>query len=347
MTRVDFYLTEQSKPAKRIFLYFVAFFLILLLFGFQAQNLGASEKIKVVTSVFPLMEFAAAVSGDRGEVSLLLPPGAEIHTWQPRPSDIIRLSSADLFVYIGQGLEPWLHDLLKSARNPNLRVLEASRGIPMIDEEGLVLEGHERSQESIIHSADKHQEQGIIHSEHEHEHGTRDPHIWLDFKNDRTIVDKIAAVLSEIDPESSAIFEKNAAAYKEELQRLDQKFKDELKDCVHQTIILGGHAAFGYLARSYNLRQVSLYGLSPDSRPTPKKLIQVVELAKKYGIKVIFFEVHASNELARVLAEEVGARTLVLNPGANLTKQELKSGKTFFDIMEENLENLKDGLGCK
>jgi zinc transport system substrate-binding protein len=335
MTRVYFYLTEQSTPAKKTFSFFLAFFLILLLFGFQAQNLDASEKIRIVTSVFPLMEFAAAVSGDRGEVSLLLPPGAEIHTWQPRPSDIIRLSSADLFVYIGQGLEPWLHDLLKSVRNPNLRALEASQGIPMIDEEGFVLDVHQRRRE------------GVIHSEHEHEHGAHDPHIWLDFKNDRIIVDKIAAVLSEIDPEGSFIFEKNAAAYKEKLQRLDQKFKDELKDCVHQTIILGGHAAFGYLARSYNLRQVSLYGLSPDSRPTPKKLIQVVELAKKYGIKVIFFEVHASDELAKVLAEEVGARTLVLNPGANLTKQELKSGKTFFDIMEENLENLKDGLSCK
>jgi zinc transport system substrate-binding protein len=347
MTRGDFYLTEQSTPGKKIFTFFLAFFLILVFFGFQAQNLDASKKIRIVTSVFPLMEFAAAVSGDRGEVRLLLPPGAEIHTWQPRPSDIIRFSSADLFVYIGQGLEPWLHDLLKSVRNPNLKALEASRGIPLIDEEGFVVDGSQRRKEGIIHNADKHQEESIVHSKREHEHGAYDPHIWLDFKNDRTIVDKIAAVLSEIDPEGSAVFEKNAAAYKEKLGRLDQKFKDELKDCDHQTIILGGHAAFGYLARSYNLRQVSLYGLSPDSRPTPQKLIQVVELAKKYGIKVIFFEVHASDELAKVLAEEVGARTLVLNPGANLTKQELKSGKTFFDIMEENLENLKDGLSCK
>jgi len=323
MIRGDFRLTKQSTLGKKIFMFFLSFFLILILFGFQAQNLDAAKKIRIVTSVFPLLEFAEAVSGKRGEVSLLLPPGAEIHTWQPRPSDIIRLSSADLFIYIGADLEPWLHDLLKSVRNPNLRVLEASRGIPLIDEEG------------------------IVHNAHEHEHGAHDPHIWLDFKNDQRIVGKIAAVLSEMDPKGSSIFKKNASAYKEKLRRLDQKFKDELKDCVHRTIILGGHAAFGYLARSYDLRQISLYGLSPDSSPTPKKLIDVVELAKKHRIKVIFFEIYVSDELAKVLAEEVGARTLVLNPGANLTKKQLKSGKTFFDIMEANLENLKDGLDCK
>ncbi len=323
MIRGDFRLTKQSILGKKIFMFFLRFFLILVIFGFQAQDLDAAKKIRVVTSVFPLLEFAGAVSGERGEVSLLLPPGAEIHTWQPRPSDIIRLSSADLFIYIGADLEPWLHDLLKSVRNPNLRVLEASRGIPLIDEEG------------------------IVHNAHEHEHGVHDPHIWLDFKNDQRIVDKIAAVLSEMDPEGSSVFTRNAFIYKEKLQRLDQKFKDGLMDCVHRTIILAGHGAFGYLARSYNLRQISLYGLSPDSRPTPKKLIKVVELAKKYRIKVIFFEIRVRDELAKVLAEEVGARTLVLNPGANLTKEQLKSGKTFFDIMEANLENLKDGLDCK
>jgi len=323
MIRGDFRLTKQSILGKKIFLFFLRFFLILVIFGFQAQDLDAAKKIRVVTSVFPLLEFAGAVSGERGEVSLLLPPGAEIHTWQPRPSDIIRLSSADLFIYIGADLEPWLHDLLKSVRNPNLRVLEASRGIPLIDEEG------------------------IVHNAHEHEHGAHDPHIWLDFKNDQRIVDKIAAVLSEMDPEGSSVFKRNAFIYKEKLQRLDQKFKDGLMDCVHRTIILAGHGAFGYLAQSYNLRQISLYGLSPDSRPTAKKLIEVVELAKKYRIKVIFFEIRVRDELAKVLAEEIGARTLVLNPGANLTKEQLKSGKTFFDIMEKNLENLKDGLDCK
>jgi zinc transport system substrate-binding protein len=298
MIRGDSYITKLPTLGKAIFLFFLSSFLILILFGLPTQNSIAAKKIRVVTSVFPLFDFAQAVLGERGEVSLLLPPGAETHTWQPRPSDIIRLSSADLFVYIGADLEPWLGDLLKSVKNPGLRVLEASRGIPLIDEEGTVHEGHERAGE------------GILLSEQEHEHGARDPHIWLDFKIDQIIVDKIATALSEIDPEGSLIFKKNASAYKERLKGLDQKFRDGLNDCEHRIVILGGHAAFGYLARSYNLRQISIYGLSPDSRPTPKKLVEVVELAKKYRIKVIFFEVYVRDELAKVLAEEVGMRRL-------------------------------------
>lgn len=95
------------------------------------------------------------------------------------------------------------------------------------------------------------------------------------------------------------------------------------------------------------MHQISLYGLSPDSKPTPKQLVEVVELARKHKIKVIFFEIYVSNELAEVIAREVGARTMVLNPGANLTEDQLKSGITFFDIMELNLENLRNGLVCK
>ena len=301
---------------------------IIILLTFQVPRLVSSSQVKVVTSVFPLMEFARAVCGERGEVSLLLPPGAEIHTWRPRPSDIVELSSADLFIFIGSDMEPWLQDLLEGVQNPNLRTLEASHEISLIEKEPASHEHQDKTGDA-------------------HEHGAMDPHIWLDFQIDEHIVDRIAAVLSKMDPSGASLFEKNASAYKEKLRKLDRKYKEGLAECTHKVFILGGHAAFGYLANRYGLRQISLYGVSPDSKPTPKKMIEVVELAKTYGIQVIFFEASVSDELARVLARETGARTLVLNPGANLTKEEMRLGKTFFDIMEENLENLKDGLGCR
>ena len=307
---------------KKSLLFFLFTLLVFSLLSFAQRNWNDSEKIKIVTSVFPLMEFARAVSGERGEVSLLIPPGAEVHTWQPRPSDIIRFSSARLFIFIGLNMEPWLKDFLKSVKNPHLKVLEASQGISLLESE----------------ARDPH---------HEHEQMIPDPHVWLDFSYDQVIVERIAEILSEIEPKNSSIFEKNALAYKEKLQRLDEKFREGLRNCLHRTFILGGHAAFGYLARRYDLHQASLYGLSPDSRPTPKTLAGAVETARKLKIKVIFFEIQIGNKLAKALAEEVGAGTLVLNPGANLTKGELKSGKTFFDIMEKNLENLKNGLVCR
>ncbi len=281
-----------------------------------------ASKIKIVATVFPLMEFSRAVCGERGEVSLLLPPGAEIHTWNPRPSDIVKISSADLFVYVGANLEPWIHDLLKSVKNPALRILEASRDLPLLEA-----------------FTDSHG--------HGHAHGELDPHIWLDFELDQIIVDRIAALLSDIDTKYSSFYQHNAASYREKLQQLHDTFLDGLDECACRVVILGGHSAFGYLARKYSLQQISLYGLSPDSKPTPRQMIEVVELAKKHKVKVIYFEEYVSDELARVIAKEIGARTLVLNPGANLDKDQLESGVNFFDIMKKNLENLRDGLNCR
>jgi zinc transport system substrate-binding protein len=281
-----------------------------------------------MTSIFPLKEFAQAVSGDWGVVDLLLPPGAEIHTWQPSPSDLVKLSSADVFIYIGAELEPWADDILRSVDNPDLHVIEASKGISLF-----------RSEEE-----DEHDDP---HSSHEHRNGALDPHIWLDFANDKKIIDRIVEVLSEIDPDRKEIFQNNAGIYKQKLHALDERYRKGLDRCDQKTIVLGGHAAFGYLARRYKLSQVSLYGLSPDSKPTPRQLIDVIRFVKENRIGVIFFEVNISSELANVIAKETGAKTLVLNPGASFPRKQRNSDITFLSIMEKNLESLKNGLRCR
>jgi len=289
-------------------------------------KLRETEKIGAVATVYPLMEFTKAVLGDRGKVTLLLPPGAEIHSWQPRPSDIDKISRSDLFICIGADLEPWVDDILVSVRNPKLEVFRASEGMSLI-------RGEESEHEHM--------------PDHEHNHGLMDPHIWLDFKLDQMIIDRLVGKMSELKPTESSYFRANGEKYKARLQKLDQEFERTLSACKGRTIILGGHAAFGYLAKRYHLHQISLYGLNPDSTPTPRKLVEVVELAKQLDIKVIYFEINASDDLAKVIAREIGVRTLVLNPGANLTRSQIHAGTTFFDIMNMNLKNLSEGLDCE
>ena len=286
------------------------------------------KRIKIISTIFPLMEFAQAVAGDRGDVEILLPPGAEIHTWQPRPSDVIKIFGADLFVCVGADLEPWVPGLLRSAGNTKLRVFKASEGLPVFEE-----------------SPHDHQEK----HEHadEHDHGALDPHIWLDFHLDQIIIDRLVQVLSEIKPDDAGFFEASGKAYKENLHLLDQKFYRQLSGCRQKTFIVGGHSAYGYLARRYGLHQISLYGLSPDSQPTPREMVEVVQMAKKLDIRVIFFEENVSDDLARVIAKEIGARTLVLNPAANLTRTQYRGRMTFLEIMETNLKNLREGLSCE
>ncbi|MGD9345236.1 MAG: zinc ABC transporter substrate-binding protein [Candidatus Aminicenantes bacterium] len=297
------------------------------------MHCSAQSKFKVTVSVFPLKEFAQAVCGEKGDVSLLCPPGAEIHTWRPRPSDMIKIAKSDVFIHIGVGLEPWLDDVLKSVNNPDLRILRASDSL-------LPTERLEHLAE-IDHKA----QHGEI--THEHTHDTLDPHIWLDCVIDQRIIDSIVGIFSKIDPGSSELFKKNGSEYKGKLGECDRRFREELAPCKNRTFILGGHAAFGYLARRYGLHQISLFGVSPDSRPTPRQLVRIVELAKEHNINVIYFEAYVSDDLAKVIADEVGAKTLVLNPGANLTVEQTAAQVTFLEIMYQNLKSLKKGLSCE
>lgn len=291
------------------------------LLSFGVQKPSVRPKIKIMTTVLPLLEFVRAVAGDRGEVSLLLPPGAEVHTWQPRVSDIEKFVAMDLLVFIGADLEPWLADILRSVSRPGLRTLEVTRGL-------VLLSGHDKS----LPRAEIHE---------------MDPHVWLDFGLDQVILDQIQKRLSEIDPENAAYFERGAASYKEKLQRLDAKYQDRLSRCRQKTFIFGGHSAFAYLARRYHLEQIPVYGLSPDAAPTPRQLVDVIRLAKKHDIKTIFFETGVSDKLARLIAREVGANTSLLYPGHNLTKEQWRLGLTFLDLMEKNLESLRHGLACE
>ena len=304
---------------------FIGLILIAALSGAATPIAGREGKdLNVVTSIFPLKEFAQSVLGERGTVTQLLPPGAEVHTWSPRPTDLVRLTRADVFIYMSEQLEPWARDILDSVGRRRIEVVEMAHGkIPG------------------VHSHDTEE------AEHSHEDpGESDPHIWLDFSQDQVFIDRVKDILSALSPDDSDYFTANANEYKHSLQRMDETYRRTLGRCSQKTFILGGHAAFGHLARRYGLTQVALYGLSPDSQPKPRQMARTVDLAKKLRAKVIFFEIFVSDELARVLAREVGAEIRILNPGVNLTTAQIKEGVTFLQLMEDNLENLKYGLSC-
>lgn len=288
-----------------------------------ANAAEARSPVRVVTSIFPLYDFARAVAGERAEISLLLPPGADVHTWQPRPSDIVSLSRADLVIIIGSGLEPWAETLLMSRRDFRERVLEAGSG--------LTDPGHTQGDEH----------------ETEHDHEAFDPHLWLDFQEAQLMVRRIRDALAALAPSEAGFFEANARSAVENLRRLDEEFREGLGRCRTRTIVLGGHAAFGRLAARYGLKQVSLYGLSPDAEPTARRLTEVVSLMRREGLSCVFYEENTSRKLAEVLARETGATLIGLDPGGN-PKMSPSSGEfTFLGLMRRNLSALRRGLGCE
>ncbi|MBI3337531.1 MAG: zinc ABC transporter substrate-binding protein [Candidatus Staskawiczbacteria bacterium] len=178
------------------------------------------------------------------------------------------------------------------------------------------------------------------------ENNTTDPHIWLNPQLAKEIVDKITNGFAQIDPENTGYYQTNADIFKNELNNLDVEYKQGLADCEEKNIITS-HSAFGYLAADYGFNQVSIAGLSPDAEPSSQQLANIVNFAKENNVKYIFFESLVSPKLSDTIANEVGAKTMVLNPIEGLTNEEVSQGKSYFTEMRNNLDNLKIALKCK
>jgi len=288
------------------------------------------KKITVVTTLFPLYDFTRAIARDKADVTLLLPPGVEAHAFEPKPADMVRIDSAGLFVYTGKYMEPWAEEILKGTSNKALIVRDASRGI------------------RLMHTAEKDHGEADNEDRHGHgDHGTYDPHIWLDFENAMKMVDTIADGLSAADPTDSAFYKENAARYKEELLALDARFRETLRTCGKKTLVHGGHFAFGYLARRYGLEYVSAYQGSPNAEPTARKIIALEKIIKEKGVRYVYFEELINPKVSELLSRETGATLLSLHGAHNVTKDELAKGSTFISLMDTNLANLKIGLECR
>jgi zinc transport system substrate-binding protein len=294
-----------------IFAAFVVF--LILIFGiiFRSNKTSqpvVSSKIQVVATLFPIYDFAKNIGQDKVDVSLLLPPGVEAHSFEPKPNDIIRINHADIFIYTNKFMEPWVNDLLSGITNKNLLITDASKGVFLI---------------------------------------SQDPHIWLDLTNAQTMVDTITQALITKDPSNKNFYEANAQIYKQKLSNLDQIYQSILKSCQTKEIIYGGHYAFGYLAARYGLHYSSAQGISPDSEPTAKDLIDLIDNIKRDNVKYIFYEELSSPKIANTISSETGAKLLFLNAAHNISKEQLNQNVSFISILENNLSNLKTGLQCQ
>lgn len=282
--------------------------------GQQQSSTTAKAKVKVIATVYPVYEFAKQIGGDKVEVEMLVPPGAEPHDWEPKAKDLAKIKSAKLFLYHGAGLEPWSNKLLSREVLGDVPALEAAQGIRLIEDEG----------------------------RGEDQHGS-DPHIWLDPVLAQQEVNNIAAALAQVDPGNKEYYQVNAQKYNAELANLDNEYREVLANISRRDIVTS-HNAFGYLAQRYNLYQKAIMGLSPDAEPTPEKMAQVVKFCREHFVKYIFFETLVSPKLAQTIAQETGAQILVLNPIEGLAAEDMKAGKNYVSLMRENLTNLKKSL---
>ncbi|MGV8087340.1 MAG: metal ABC transporter solute-binding protein, Zn/Mn family [Candidatus Woesearchaeota archaeon] len=316
-----------------IFIFIISIISLTILTSCSQQTINnniQNEKLSIVTTLYPLYEFSKEVGGDKVDVTLLLSPGTEAHTFEPRPSDITKIASADIFIYTGSGIEPWAHDILEGVKNPNRIDLDTSKFVEL-------LKTIEHYEEEYTNETETHEDDV---------HGEYDPHFWLDFSQDTKVVDAIAEAYIRKDPTNKEYYLSNAQNYKQKLVALDNSYKTGLGSCKQNEFITGGHNAYTYLGNRYGIEFVSVYGVSPDSEPTPKAIKEIADIAAIHNIKYILVEELVSPRMAEAIANDAKAEILVFNPGHNLLKSEFDNGVTFISLMEANLINLKIALEC-
>ncbi|MEH7085673.1 metal ABC transporter substrate-binding protein [Neobacillus drentensis] len=275
-----------------------------------------TKKLQIVTTFYPMYYFTQKVAGSSANVELLIPNGAEPHDWEPTAKDMAKIQDADMFIYNSRYFESWTEKVLKSINDSDLTVIEASKGIELIN---------------ALESEEEH------HSDHA---SSKDPHVWLSPVLAQQEVDTIAKAIIQLDPNNKNQYKKNAEDFKAQLAELDHLYKEAV-DRAKKKEFVTQHAAFGYLAKQYGLTQIPIAGLSPDVEPTFGKLKELAEVTKKKNIKVIYFEGLTSSKVAQTLANEIGAKTEVLNPLEGLTKEEQEKGLDYLDVMKKNLDALK------
>ncbi len=309
---------------KRITCLFIAA-VMLALCSCAARPAGGGDRPRVIASLFPQYDFVRQVAGEDVEVELLLPPGADSHTFDPGAKDVERIYSSQMFVYTGDYMEPWAGRLISGAKG-ELNAVDASAGVKLEAEE---------------HGEDGHEHAG---EEPDHVH-VLDPHIWLDPTLAMVMVDNITEGLCGLLPERADAFRENAEAYKKELKKLDDDTFEVVKNGKRDTLCFAGRFSYHYYLERYGLKYRSAFdSCSTESEPSLRSMTELCEFIKENKIPCVYHEELSEPKIAKTVAAETGASCELFSTGHNVTKQELDSGVTFLDVMRGNLERVRKGL---
>ena len=295
--------------------------------GDDAAGSSGGDRLAVVTAFYPLQYISERVGGDAVTVSNLTKPGAEPHDLELNPKQVGEMSDAGLVVYL-KGFQPAVDDAVEQQAKD--RNLDASAVEPLLD-------GDAGSPERT----DEHAGEPSGEPPAEEPSSGKDPHVWLDPTRLATIGDKLAERLGAVDTAHAADYTTRAKALRTDLEALDAEFTKKLTTCERREIVTS-HTAFNYLAVRYKLEQVGITGLSPEDEPSPQRLAEVTREAKEHAATTIFFETLVSPKIAETIAQEVGAKTAVLDPLEGLGS----GGSDYLSVMRNNLAALVTALGC-
>ena len=301
---------------------------------------------EVYASTFATAAIAREIGGDQVNVKMIVPSGADPHSYEPTSKQLTEIAKGDLFLLTGTTLEPYSKKIQESLKGTDVRFVETSKDVNLLESDA-TLHAHEEeghSEDEHAHEEEGHDDHATdkpAHEEEGHDHGKYDPHVWLDPTNAKAMARSITVALSKEIPKDKATFEKNLKAFDQQADALDKEFKQAVADGSKKELLVT-HAAYGYLAERYGFTQLPIAGISPSDEPSQKQLAALVKEARMHDLKYVAFEETVSPKVARVIQKEIGAESVTIHNLESVTKAQQNS--SYFKLMEENVQTLKQAL---
>ena len=316
-------------------LLFSAYVLFVCLFVFftggcrQAKPVKVDGKISVTSVIFPSYDFVRVIAKDRVNLVMLLPPGAESHSYEPSPKDIVTIKESDLFIYPGGESTRWVGRILDSINSPEskMKVLKLMDLVDTVEEE--TVEGMEDAEEE--------NNSGALLS--------YDEHVWTSPKNARRIVEAVTDALCGLDPVNAGFFRQNAAEYAKHLDDLDAAFRSVVEGAKRKTIVFGDRFPFRYFADAYGLKYFAAFpGCSAETEPSAATVAFLINKIKSEHIPVVFYLELSNQKMADTICEATGAKKLLFHSCHNVTKKDFENGVSYLDLQRINADHLKEAL---
>ena len=312
----------------------------------------SDDKINVVCTIFPQYDWIREIVGDveNIEVTLLLKNGTDMHSYQATADDIITVSNADVFIYVGGASDAWVDNALKQAANPDMKVVNMMDILGDSLKEEEIVEGMESEHD---HDDEEHSE-GDVHDENgDHEEHSEDieydEHVWLSLNNSITLCNSITEVMCEVDAANRAIYEENCKTYVDKLSALDKEYKNVVENSKYDTILFGDRFPFVYMVKDYGINYYAAFvGCSAETEASFETVTFLAERLNEYGLPVVLTVEGSNQSLAKTIVEnskEKNQTILTMNSMQSVTEADINNGATYISIMQDNLKVLEQALG--
>lgn len=303
-----------------------------LLTGCRIVKQQDNGKINIVTTVFASFDFARQVAGDNANITLLIKPGSESHSYEPTPKDIIAIEECDIFIYTGGENDTWLDYILNTVDNDDIKIIKMLDLVEKYEEEHVEgMEGHHHSHEH----------------DHSHEEGAEewDEHVWTDPLNAIKISEKIKDVLCETDVNNKERYEENFRQYSDELMRLDSEFESIVEKSERHELVFGDRFPLRYFVEAYGLDYYAAFpGCAAESEPSAKTVAFLIDKVKEDKIPIVFKIELSNGNIANAIANDAGVKVMTFYTCHNVSRSDFDKGETYISLMRRNLDTLREAL---